>query len=203
MILRSLRQVVFHVSDFVQLAALDHRVVEHVDHGLAQRLGPVDSDEHRAGHVQTPFTQAHQQVGNQGRVLGRALHQGQRVLDPVDADTEGHDTAGFSEVDPVDHQRDQVQPGQILRKQLGQRGFGHRHKPAGDRRLTCRRGLFGDLLADRLKPHWVAAGRQPGQHLLHRDLPFRRTAYGYAERMLSAIGLCHRMTTGVAWTVNR
>jgi len=32
---------------------------------------------------------------------------------------------------------------------------------------------------------------------------FRRTAYGYAERMLSTIGLGPRMTTTVARTVNR
>jgi hypothetical protein len=32
---------------------------------------------------------------------------------------------------------------------------------------------------------------------------FRRTAYGYAERMLSKIGLGPGMTTGVARTVNR
>ena len=54
---KSLRQMVFHISDLVQLAALDHRVIEHVDHGLAQRLGPVDPDQHRAGHVQAPLPQ--------------------------------------------------------------------------------------------------------------------------------------------------
>src|SRR5258705_11174691 len=80
--------MVFHISDLVQLAALDHRVIEHVDHGLAQRLGPVDPDEHRAGHVQAPFTQVPQQVDHQRRVLRRALHQRPRVLDPVDTDTE-------------------------------------------------------------------------------------------------------------------
>lgn len=32
---------------------------------------------------------------------------------------------------------------------------------------------------------------------------FRRTAYGYAERMLSAIAPAPRMTTSVARTVNR
>jgi hypothetical protein len=46
--LRSRCGTVFHISDLVQLATLDHWVVGHVDHGLAQRLGPVDPDEHRA-----------------------------------------------------------------------------------------------------------------------------------------------------------
>jgi hypothetical protein len=37
-------------------------------------------------------------------------------LTPVDADTEGDDTARLGEVHPVDHRRDQVQPRQILQK---------------------------------------------------------------------------------------
>ena len=143
---KSLRQMVFHISDLVQLAALDHRMVEHVDHGLAQRLGPVDADQHRAGHVQAPLPQVHQQVGDQGGVLRRALHQRQRMLVPVDVDAQRHDAARLGEVHAVDHQRHQIQPGQIRDKQLGQGGFGHRHKPARDRRLACRRGRFGDLL---------------------------------------------------------
>jgi hypothetical protein len=68
------------------------------------------------GSRPAPFTQADQQVGDQGRVLDGALHQRQRVLDPVDADTEGDDTAGFGKVHAVDHQRHQVQPGQIPRQ---------------------------------------------------------------------------------------
>ena len=55
---KSLRQMVFHVSDLVQLAAMDHRVVEHVEHRLAQRLGPVEADQDRAGDVQAPLPQA-------------------------------------------------------------------------------------------------------------------------------------------------
>ena len=43
---------------------------------------------------------------------------------------ERHDAARLGEVHPVDHQRDQVQPGQIRGEQLGQRGLGHRHEPA-------------------------------------------------------------------------
>src|SRR6185312_14679724 len=32
--------MVFHISDLVQLAALDYRVIEHVDHGLRSALDP-------------------------------------------------------------------------------------------------------------------------------------------------------------------
>ena len=46
----------------MQLAALDDRPIEHVEHHLAQRLGPVDADEHRAGDVQAPLPQVHQQT---------------------------------------------------------------------------------------------------------------------------------------------
>jgi len=40
----------------VQLTALDHRMVEDVDHGLAQRLRPVDADQDRPGRVQAALT---------------------------------------------------------------------------------------------------------------------------------------------------
>jgi hypothetical protein len=47
--------MVFHISDLMQLAALDHRVIEHALHRFAQRLGPVDAHQHRAGDVQAPL----------------------------------------------------------------------------------------------------------------------------------------------------
>jgi hypothetical protein len=112
----------------MQLASLDHRVVKHADDCLAQRLGTVQTDQHRAGYVQAAFPQIHQQVVHQGRVLRRALHQSQRVLGPVDVDPESHNTARFGEVHAFDHQRHQIQPGQIRGEQLGQRRLGHRHK---------------------------------------------------------------------------
>jgi hypothetical protein len=93
--------MVFHLSDLVQLTALDHRTVEHVEHRLTQRLGPVDPDEHRASDVQAPLPQAHQQVGDQGGVLRRALHQRQRVLVALDVNAQRDDTAGFGEVRAV------------------------------------------------------------------------------------------------------
>ena len=155
----------------MQLAALDHRVVEHVEHGLAQRLGPVEADQHRAGHVQTPLTQVYQQVGDQRRVLRRALHQRQRMLVARRCRCPGRRHSRIGEVHAVDHQRDEIQPGQIRDEQLGQGGFGYRDEPARDRRLTCRRRCFGDLLADWFEPDRVAAGRSPASILSIAILP--------------------------------
>jgi len=97
----------------VELAALDDRAIKHVEHRLAQRLGPVDADQHRAGHIQAPPTQVHQQPADQRRILRRALHQRQRMFVALDVDAQRHDAAGLGEVHPVDHQGHQVQPGQV------------------------------------------------------------------------------------------
>ena len=52
-----LREMIFDVADLVQLA-LDHWVVEHVEHGAAQRLRPVQHGQDWAGHVQAPLARA-------------------------------------------------------------------------------------------------------------------------------------------------
>jgi len=52
------------------------------------------------------------------------------MLGPVDTDTQCHDAQVLAEVDPVDHQRHQVQLPQWCGEQLGQGGLGHRHEPA-------------------------------------------------------------------------
>ena len=54
----------------------------------------------------------------------------QGMLGPVDTDTQCHDAQVLAEVDPVDHQRHQVQLPQWCGEQLGQGGLGHRHEPA-------------------------------------------------------------------------
>src|SRR5258708_3967116 len=54
---KPLRQMIFHVNpNLVELTTLDDRVVEHVDDGLAQRLGAVQAPQHRAGDAQAPPT---------------------------------------------------------------------------------------------------------------------------------------------------
>jgi hypothetical protein len=57
----------------VQLAALYHRVVEHIGDRTAQRLGPIDHHQQRPRHLQTTVAQARQQVTHHGGVLGGAL----------------------------------------------------------------------------------------------------------------------------------
>jgi len=56
------------------------------------------------------------------------------MLGPVQVDPKGDHAGVLAEVDPVDQQADQVQPGQVAGEQLGQGGVGHGDKPAGDRR---------------------------------------------------------------------
>ena len=90
------------------------------------------------------------------------------MLGPVDVDAQGDHAGVLAEVHAVDHQRHQVQPGQVRGQQLGQRGLGGRDEPPRHRRARRgRRGLLG-AGPDRLEPDRVAARRQPGQHPLQR-----------------------------------
>ena len=149
---KSLRQMTFHVPNLVQLVALDDRVIEHVDDCLAQRLGAVEADQHRTGDIQAPLTQIHQQVVTNVAVSVEPSTNASGCLSPLmsmPSATMQHDSAKCT----PSIISASVQPGQVLGKQLGQRGFSHRREFAGDRRLACRRGLFGDLLPDQLRGH--------------------------------------------------
>jgi hypothetical protein len=130
-----LGQLVADVSELVLLASGEHGVVEHVEHGPAQRLGAVQHAQDRTGDLQTALPQPHQQLTGQGGVLGGALHQRQRVLGPVDADAERDHAAVLAEVDSVDQQRHQVQVAEVAGEQLRQGDMGHGHKPPRHRRL--------------------------------------------------------------------
>ena len=70
-----------------------------------------------------------------------------------------------------DHQRDQVQPGQVRGEQVGQGGLGHRHEPPRDRGPRGGRHSLRDALPDRFQADPVPAGRQPRQHPFHRHPP--------------------------------
>jgi hypothetical protein len=59
----------------VQLTAAENRAVEHVEYRAPQRLRPVEHHQDRTSHVQPALAQPDDQVGDQGGVLGRALHQ--------------------------------------------------------------------------------------------------------------------------------
>ena len=64
------------------------------------------------------LAQPHDQLGDQGGVLGRALHQRQRVLRAVDVDPQSDHAGVLAEVHPVDHERHQIQLRQIRGQQL-------------------------------------------------------------------------------------
>ena len=103
-------------------------MVEDVEDGLAQGLRAVDADQDRSGDVQAAVAQPGEQVGDDGGVLGRAFDQGEGVLGPVGVDAQRDDADRLAEVHAVDHQRDQVQAGQVGGQQLRERGLGHRHE---------------------------------------------------------------------------
>jgi hypothetical protein len=88
---------------------LDHRVVEHVGHRAAQRLGAVDHHQDRPGHLKAAVAQASQQVTHHRGVLGGALGQGERDLGAVDGDAEGDHAGVLGHPDAVQQQRHQVQ----------------------------------------------------------------------------------------------
>jgi hypothetical protein len=97
----------------MELAALDHRMVEHVSDRATQRLGAVDDTQDWPGGVQATLAQACQQVPHHGGVLGGALGQSQRDLGAVDRDPQGDHAAVPGDVDPVDQQPYQVQARQV------------------------------------------------------------------------------------------
>jgi hypothetical protein len=150
--LQPLGQPVADVADLVLLAPGEHRVVEDVADGAAQRLGAVDDAQDRPGDVQAAVAQPDQQLAGQGGVLGGALHQRQRVLGPVDGDAQGDHTGVLAKGHAVDHQAHQVEGGQVGAEQLGQRGVGHGHKPPG----------IADLeVPDAACSTWVPTGSSP------------------------------------------
>jgi hypothetical protein len=86
------------------------------------------------------------------------------MLVPLDVDAEGHHAAVTCEMDPVDHEGDQVEAAQIGRHQLSQGGLGGRHEPPGDRRFGGGAALRLHGPAHRLETGTVAAGGELGHH---------------------------------------
>jgi hypothetical protein len=150
---------------------LNDRLVEHPPDRAGQGLGPVKDRKDGPGDVQAAVAQPGDQISGQGGVLGRALLHRQRVLRAVDADAQRHHAGGRAEVHAVDQERDQVQVIEPLAHQLHQGGLGGGGEPARHRRLAHRRsGILGGMPCWLQAAH-VTAGRQPGQHLLQRELP--------------------------------
>jgi len=110
-------------------------------------------------------------------------------LTGVDVDPEGDHTARLREVHSVDHQRDQVQPGQVRTQQVGQGRLGHLHEPARDRGPRGGRRGLRNPIPDRFQADPVAAGRQARQHPFHRHPP---EDLGGGEQLVGR----HRQLTG-------
>ena len=64
----------------------------------------------------------------------------------------------LTEMDPVDHQRDEIQVREIRVHHLIERAFGHRHEPARHRRTRRRARRGFDLATDRFETRCVTAG---------------------------------------------
>lgn len=76
---QAMRELVLNLPDLVQLASSQNGVVEDVHDGLAQGAAAIEHDQDLPGHVQTVVTQADEQIRCRGGVLGRALHQRERM----------------------------------------------------------------------------------------------------------------------------
>ena len=88
------------------------------------------------------------------------------MLTAVDADAQGDNAAVPGEVDTVDHDRHQIQAGEIRGRHLAERYFGGAHEPSRHRRARRRAGDRLDGGADWFEPRRVAAGRELGHHPL-------------------------------------
>lgn len=121
----------------VLLAALDQcAIAEDILRGLVQRLGTVDDHEQGTLADESAADQILEQPLARPRVLGGAFPQAQDVLVAALVDAERRQHYVIVEVDAVDHQHGQPQPGQIAVQQIGQPLLGAAHEAAADRTLA-------------------------------------------------------------------
>jgi hypothetical protein len=113
-------QPVGDVAELVELAALDDRMVEHVQHGAVERLGAVDHHQDRPSDLQATLPQPHQQVTHTVAFSVAPSARASGILVPSRVMPRGDHAGVLGHADPVDHERHQVQPGQILGEQLRQ-----------------------------------------------------------------------------------
>src|SRR3954463_7635643 len=92
--------MILNISYFVELAATDHRMVEHLPDRRGERLGAVQDGQDRTGHVQAPVAQPDQQTPDQGGVLRRSLDQRQPMLHTVDPYPQRDRAQMVGDVDP-------------------------------------------------------------------------------------------------------
>src|SRR3954451_20764125 len=88
--------------------------------GFPERLGAVEDDQHALLDIQAALDEVRQQRRRDGRVLGRAVPQPERVLDTISVDTQRDDAAAALELDPVEHEHRQPQVAEGAAYQLDQ-----------------------------------------------------------------------------------
>lgn len=164
-------QVVAYIPALVQDAPLhDGPLAEDALHAGGERLGTVDDEQDPGLVAQAAGHEIGQQVLHDGAVLGVAIPQPDGDLGAVGGDDQRRHAAAVGEHDPVDHHRGDVELGQVPADELGQRRLGGRLEATRYRRLRVAACHVLQLVADGLGHQGVAAGGDPGQHPLHRDL---------------------------------
>jgi hypothetical protein len=148
---------------------------EHVADGLPERLGAVDDDEHALLDIEAALDEVGQQRGGDGGVLGRAVPEPERVLDPVGVNAQRDDAAAALELDAVEHQPRQAQVVQRPAHQLDQVVPRPGDELATDCRLRRRPRDRVDLVADRLAGARIASRAHAGEHPLEHHLAQRVT----------------------------
>ena len=161
------RQLRLDISDLVQLATMDHRVVEDRFHGAREGLGAVDDDEDRPCHLESAIAKPDEEVLDDGGVLGVAFCDRERVLSARQVDPHRHDTDVITEVHAVDHERHEVELREVTGQQLGESVLCGLDEAPRDRGARRGAGTGLDAFADGLEPGLVAARGELGEHLLH------------------------------------
>jgi hypothetical protein len=160
------RQFRLDIPDLVQLATMDHRVVEDRFHGTCEGLGAVDDDEDRPCHLESAIAKPDEEVLDDSRVLGVALCDRERVLSARDVDPHRHDTDVVAEVHAVDHERHEVELREVTGQQLAKSVLGGLDEASRDRGARRGAGMGFDAFADGLETGLVAARGELGEHLL-------------------------------------
>ena len=150
---------------------------------LADRLaesGPaVDHEEHRALEIEAALAYVGEEGLADGRVLGRALAQGEDVLAPLRIHAQRDEDDVIAEVQPVDEDDPDVEPVQGLGEPRGQLRARERDEAAGD--ATLRDGALADPRGQRVERPAILAGRDADRDRFQRAGVERIAARGVSE----------------------
>jgi len=139
-------------------------LAEHLLDACRQGLGAIDDAQHAGFGGEPPGDEVGQQGGDHRLVLGVAEPEPDGHLGAVRGDDQGdHDTrAGY--VEPVDHERDHVEVGQVPGHQLAHGLDRRRYEAPGDGRLGRGPRACLEFFSDGFGHVNVAPSRHPGQH---------------------------------------